>query len=84
LPLIVPPGCYFRVGNETRRWERGRAFVFDDTIEHEAVNTSSEARVVLIFDIWKPELSSEECKLVAKLVEAVDLYANGAEQKWDA
>jgi len=34
LPLIVPPGCGFRVGAETRSWEVGRAWVFDDTIEH--------------------------------------------------
>ena len=36
LPLIVPPDCGFRVGGETRMWEEGRAFAFDDTIEHEA------------------------------------------------
>ena len=33
LPLIVPQGCWFRVGAETRSWERGKAFVFDDTTE---------------------------------------------------
>jgi hypothetical protein len=38
LPLIVPPGCAFRVGGETRQWEVGRAWAFDDTIEHEACN----------------------------------------------
>src|SRR3546814_7386481 len=36
LPLIVPDGCWFRVGAETREWKRGAAWVFDDTIEHEA------------------------------------------------
>jgi aspartyl/asparaginyl beta-hydroxylase (cupin superfamily) len=35
LPLIVPPGCVFRVGAEQREWEL-KALVFDDTIEHEA------------------------------------------------
>ena len=42
LALIVPPGCGFRVGNETRPWRMGEAFVFDDTIEHEAWNESDE------------------------------------------
>ena len=50
-PLIVPQGCGFRVGNETRAWEPGKPFVFDDTIEHEAWNDSDQTRVVLIFDI---------------------------------
>jgi hypothetical protein len=60
LPLIVPPGCGFRVGNEVRQWEEGRLLIFDDTIEHEAWNDSDEDRVVLIFDIWRPELSEQE------------------------
>jgi hypothetical protein len=38
LPLIAPQGCRFRVGNETRAWKSGEAWVFDDTIEHEAWN----------------------------------------------
>jgi aspartyl/asparaginyl beta-hydroxylase (cupin superfamily) len=60
LPLIVPPGCKFRVGNEVRAWEEGKLMIFDDTIEHEAWNDSNEDRVVLIFDIWRPELSEQE------------------------
>lgn len=60
LPLIVPPGCRFRVGNEVRAWEEGKLMIFDDTIEHEAWNDSKEDRVVLIFDIWRPELSEQE------------------------
>jgi hypothetical protein len=67
LPLIVPPGCGFRVGNEVRQWEVGRLLIFDDTIEHEAWNEGSEDRVVLIFDIWRPELSEQERKEVAAL-----------------
>ena len=60
LPLIVPPGCRFRVGNDVRAWEEGKLMIFDDTIEHEAWNDSKEDRVVLIFDIWRPELSEQE------------------------
>lgn len=60
LPLIVPEGCRFRVGNEIRKWEEGRVMIFDDTIEHEAWNDSDQDRVVLIFDIWRPELSEQE------------------------
>ncbi|TLZ48635.1 MAG: hypothetical protein E6K22_15460 [Gammaproteobacteria bacterium] len=44
LPLIVPPDCGFRVGSETREWMPGKAWVFDDTIEHEAWNESDLLR----------------------------------------
>ncbi len=60
LPLIVPPGCWFRVGNETREWEEGKLLIFDDSIEHEASNPSGELRIILLFDIWRPELSEPE------------------------
>jgi aspartyl/asparaginyl beta-hydroxylase (cupin superfamily) len=60
LPLIVPTGCRFRVGNEVREWREGKLLIFDDTIEHEAWNDSADDRVVLIFDIWRPELSDQE------------------------
>lgn len=67
LPLIVPPDCRFRVGNEVRQWEEGKLLIFDDTIEHEAWNDSPQDRVVLIFDIWRPELSEQEKSEVAAL-----------------
>lgn len=67
LPLIVPPGCGFRVGSEVRQWEEGKLLIFDDTIEHEAWNESTRDRVVLIFDIWRPELSDQEREEVGAL-----------------
>jgi aspartyl/asparaginyl beta-hydroxylase (cupin superfamily) len=68
LPLVVPEGCWFRVGAETRYWKRGEAFLFDDTIEHEALNPSDELRVVFIFDVWHPDLSETERNAVAALI----------------
>lgn len=72
LPLIVPPNCGFRVGNEVRTWEVGKLIIFDDTIEHEAWNDSDEDRVVLIFDVWRPELTLDERKAVTAIFEAID------------
>ncbi|MFZ2996494.1 aspartyl/asparaginyl beta-hydroxylase domain-containing protein [Sphingobium sp.] len=72
LPLIVPPGCSFRVGGETRVWEEGRAFAFDDTIEHEAWNESDHLRVVLIFDVWNPHLSLAEQQLLKQFYATAD------------
>ena len=65
VPLIVPEGCGFRVGNETREWISGKAWVFDDTIEHEAWNDSDKLRVVLIFDIWHPHLTPPERAMIS-------------------
>ncbi len=50
LPLIIPDGCGFRVGNDTRDWKPGKMFLFDDTIEHEAWNTTNAPRYILTFD----------------------------------
>jgi aspartate beta-hydroxylase len=77
LPLIAPPGSRFRVGNDTRDWREGQAWAFDDTIEHEAANDSGQDRTILIFDVWKPELSEEERALVSALFQAVDGYGAG-------
>lgn len=74
LPLIVPARCSFRVGNEVREWREGEAWLFDDTIEHEAWNRSGDTRVILLFDVWRPELSTEERELVAALFEAIDAH----------
>jgi aspartyl/asparaginyl beta-hydroxylase (cupin superfamily) len=65
LPLVVPPGCEFRVGADRRPWVEGAAWAFDDTIEHEAWNPSAQARAILIVDAWNPYLTSDERKLVA-------------------
>ena len=74
LPLIVPPGCGFRVGGEMRQWEVGQLLIFDDTIEHEAWNDGDSDRVILIFDAWRPELDAEERRAITALFEAVDSY----------
>jgi aspartyl/asparaginyl beta-hydroxylase (cupin superfamily) len=70
LPLIVPPDCGFRVGGTTRDWRVGEAFVFDDTIEHEAWNDSDQLRVVFICDLWAPALSATERQSVAAIIAA--------------
>jgi len=70
LPLIVPETCWFRVGAERRAWQPGRAWVFDDTIEHEAMNETDEARVILIIDIWHPDLNDREQAAISALVQA--------------
>lgn len=68
LPLIVPEQCALRVGGEIHEWAYGRAVVFDDTYEHEAWNRSAKTRVVLIFDLWHPDLSAVEIAALSDLI----------------
>ena len=74
LPLIIPEDCGFRVGNDTRQWVPGKAWVFDDTIEHEAWNDSDKLRVVLIFDIWHPHLTPPERAMISALSAAMNEF----------
>jgi aspartyl/asparaginyl beta-hydroxylase (cupin superfamily) len=60
LPLIVPEGCAFRVGGETREWREGVVWGFDDTVEHEAWNRSDRVRAILIVDAWNPHMTEED------------------------
>ena len=75
LPLIVPPGCGFRVGGETRQWHEGELLVFDDTVEHEAWNDSDRDRIILIFDVWRPEVAPEERRAITAMFAAIDGYS---------
>jgi aspartyl/asparaginyl beta-hydroxylase (cupin superfamily) len=77
IPLIVPPGCRLRVGNETRAVETGKALIFDDSIEHEAWNDSDETRVILLFEIWRPELQPDEVAALTAMFSAISSYPGG-------
>ncbi|WP_235562630.1 aspartyl/asparaginyl beta-hydroxylase domain-containing protein [Brevundimonas sp. Root1423] len=70
LPLILPGPARFRVGNTVRDWKMGEAWVFDDTIEHEAWNDADQMRVILIFDIWNPWLTDGEKTLITAMMKA--------------
>ncbi|WP_144393883.1 aspartyl/asparaginyl beta-hydroxylase domain-containing protein [Pleionea sediminis] len=72
LPLIVPDGCYLRVGNDKRDVKEGEFMIFDDSVEHEAKNNSNSDRIVLIFDIWRPEIKEHEKDVLSKLFNQID------------
>jgi aspartate beta-hydroxylase len=82
LPLLVPPGCGLRVGNETRVPVEGKAWLFDDTIEHEAWNMSDRPRVILLFEMWRPEITSAERELIRAMFEAIDMHT-GKKPDWE-
>ena len=71
VPLVVPDGCGLRVGDERRDVVRGEVLAFDDSINHEAWNNSADERIVLIFDVWHPDLTEQERRDITSLLEAV-------------
>jgi hypothetical protein len=74
LPLIVPDGCGLRVGAETREWRAGELTIFDDSFEHEAWNQGVSDRTVLLFEIWRPDLTDEERAQLTLIFGAIDSY----------
>jgi aspartyl/asparaginyl beta-hydroxylase (cupin superfamily) len=74
LPLIVPDGCRLRVGAETRDVRAGEVLLFDDSIEHEAWNDSDAPRAILLFEVWRPELTEAERQALTVLFESVAAY----------
>jgi aspartyl/asparaginyl beta-hydroxylase (cupin superfamily) len=66
LGLVVPNGCFVRVGPDERTWEEGKVLVFDDSFEHEVFNHSDAVRIVLFMNFWHPCLSESEIKVLEK------------------
>lgn len=64
LPLVVPKECYLTAGEEERPVKEGKAMVFDDSFTHKARNESGQVRIVLIFEVWHPDLKEEEQAVV--------------------
>lgn len=66
LPLFVPDGCSLGVNGEERKWNEGELLLFDDSFLHEAWHKGTDGeRVVLMLDLWHPELSVVEREALA-------------------
>lgn len=50
-----------------RSWEEGKLFIFDDSFEHEVWHNGTEFRLVLIVDVWHPELTIQEWKSLSPI-----------------
>lgn len=60
LTLTHDGGARIRVGRDWHTWEEGKVIMFDDSWEHEVIHTGHKVRVVLIMDIWHPELPEDK------------------------
>jgi len=58
LGVAIPDGRpRIRVGNETKSWIEGKCLVIDDSYVHEVWHPGTERRIVLIVDVWHPEMN---------------------------
>jgi aspartyl/asparaginyl beta-hydroxylase (cupin superfamily) len=65
VPLQLEAGLSrIRVDGHVHTWALGEPFVFDDSYEHEVWNDSEEKRVILIFDIFHPDLNADEVEFL--------------------
>lgn len=64
LGIKIPTECGMSVGGVRNIWREGRCLVFDDSFIHSVWNDSSHSRVVLIVDLWHPDLSQHEVSLL--------------------
>lgn len=64
LAIRTAKSCRIRVGNEQREWQRGKVLAFHDACEHETWNDSAETRIVLIVDLWHPDLTMIERRAI--------------------
>ena len=68
LPITVDPNAKITVHGESRYWERGRCLIFDDGLAHCVEHKGTETRVILLVDLWRPELSECQVNLLCKLL----------------
>jgi hypothetical protein len=62
LGIRIPDGdCGMRVEDTISTWKEGKCLVFDDFLEHEVWNKTDRERIVLLLDLWHPDLSPQEC-----------------------
>lgn len=75
VPIMTAPACWLRVGSERREWLDGVPLIFDDSIEHEAKNDGPQQRVILLFEIWRPEIEEADRCAVSRIFEAIGNYS---------
>lgn len=61
--------CALRVADEARAWKPGQLIMFDDSFEHEVWYKAGDGnRVVLLFDVWHPDLTAGEVRAATALL----------------
>ncbi len=70
LPLVISEEAALRVTDTVHEWHEGEVFAFDDSFEHESWNHGESTRVNVLFEVWHPDLTEDECGAIAAAFEA--------------
>ena len=85
LPIVVPErSCGISVAGDARAWREGECIVFDDTFHHHAWNHSDQDRIVVVIDLWHPDLTEQEIELVSGLQRYVAAQSARLDRYYDA
>lgn len=60
--------CVMKVNNVEENWQEGKIISFLDAHQHEAKNDSDEQRIILLFDVLKPEYIHQKNKICATVL----------------
>eukprot|EP01038_Epipyxis_sp_PR26KG_P005067 gene5067-7071_t len=78
-PLILPQNnddFGMKIGSNSVKWEENKLLLFDDCYEHQVWNHTQEDRVVLLFDIWHPDLHNDEIDAIT------DMFDEAKQKGW--
>jgi aspartyl/asparaginyl beta-hydroxylase (cupin superfamily) len=79
LGLVVPEGDIDRLGLEVggvrRGWKEGEAFAFNEAFSHWVWNETDQERIVLVFDVLRPEYRARKLEICGNVLGAVVLTA---------
>jgi len=67
LGLKIPNGTKIRVAKTEKTWEEGKFLIFDDSFEHEVWHNGTSPRLILIVDIWHPDLTESQRKSLSPI-----------------
>ena len=76
LPIVALDGCGLRVGGQDHPWRDGEAVVFDDSFQHQAWNDSDTVRLLLVFQVWHPDLTAIERRALDASFGALDEWTD--------
>jgi aspartyl/asparaginyl beta-hydroxylase (cupin superfamily) len=74
--MIIPdklPIVGFRVSGQEKSWDEGRILLFSDAHEHAAWNHSKQDRIILLFDVVKPEYLGSKHVICSRVLSALFL-----------
>lgn len=61
IPLMIPADCSITVDLEKKQWQDSKPLIFDDSYLHEVTHNGCKGdRIVLILDLWHPEVTAIE------------------------